>query len=247
MQALVAALRCFLPCKAQAASGPGPMLRPQMRYARGRDITTVGNQREPRHEALLHRFQPCDQRMLSLLLATALATGANPAPWHHGLDWHGVHVGIEHDAQGRYTLAWPYGQRVIAPQPLHVDTASPLFDGLFAMAQDDLSLDSVDAIRDGAFDHGRPIPCHCFETGLKWPYRVDARPVLRDRPGTVATGPDTRAQRPSLQALGPAQGRAVARTRFGSVAGNAGHRVRRQLADQHRSRGVVPGRPPPAR
>ena len=107
--------------------------------------------------------------MLSLLLATAMAATTAPA-WHDGLDWHGVHVGISRDAQQRYTLAWPYGQRVIAAQPLRTETASPLFDGLFAMAQDDLKQDSVGAIRDGAFDHGQPIPCQCFETGLKWPY-----------------------------------------------------------------------------
>jgi len=108
--------------------------------------------------------------MLSIALATALAAGATAPAWHDGLDWHGVHAGISRDAQDNYTLAWPYGQRVIAAQPLRTDTASVLFDGLFAMAQDDLRQDSVTAIRDGAFDHGQPIPCHCFETGLKWPY-----------------------------------------------------------------------------
>jgi hypothetical protein len=108
--------------------------------------------------------------MLSMLLAAVMAASASAPAWQDGLDWHGVHVGMSHDAQDVYTLAWPYGQRVIAAQPLHVDTASPLFDGLFAMAQDDLKQDSVTAIRDGAFDHGQPIPCLCFETGLKWPY-----------------------------------------------------------------------------
>jgi hypothetical protein len=108
--------------------------------------------------------------MLSLLLTAAMATGTAAPVWHDGLDWHGVHVSMQRDAKGAYTLAWPFGQRVIEPQPLHVDTASVLFDGLYAMAQDDLRQDSVSAIRDGAFDHGSPIPCHCFETGLKWPY-----------------------------------------------------------------------------
>ncbi|HEY1588704.1 MAG TPA: Six-hairpin glycosidase-like protein, partial [Rhodanobacter sp.] len=108
--------------------------------------------------------------MLSMLLAAAMATGANAPTWQDGLDWHGVHVSMSRDAQDAYTLAWPYGQRVIPAQPLHADTASVLFDGLFAMAQDDLKQDSVTAIRDGAFDHGQPIPCLCFETGLKWPY-----------------------------------------------------------------------------
>ncbi|MGH8159559.1 MAG: Six-hairpin glycosidase-like protein [Rhodanobacter sp.] len=108
--------------------------------------------------------------MLSLLLVAAMAAGADAPTWQDGLDWHGVHVSISRVAQDSYTLAWPFGQRVIPPQPLHVDTASVLFDGLFAMAQDDLKQDSVTAIRDGAFDHGQPIPCLCFETGLKWPY-----------------------------------------------------------------------------
>jgi len=108
--------------------------------------------------------------MLSIVAAAVLVTSTTAPAWHDGLDWHGVHVAISRDAQQNYTLAWPYGQRVIAPQPLRTETASPLFDGLFAMAQDDLAQDSVSAIRDGAFDHGQPIPCQCFETGLKWPY-----------------------------------------------------------------------------
>lgn len=109
-------------------------------------------------------------RMLSIIAAAMLASATAAPAWHDGLDWHGVHVAISRDAQQRYTLAWPYGQREVAAQPLRTETASLLFDGLFAMAQDDLAQDSVEAIRDGAFDHGQPIPCHCFVTGLKWPY-----------------------------------------------------------------------------
>ena len=108
--------------------------------------------------------------MLSLLLTAAMASGAAVPPWRDGLDWHGMHAGMSRDAHGAWTLAGPFGQRAIQPQPLRTDTASPLFDGLFAMAQDDLAQDSVAAIRDGAFDHGQPIACHCFETGEKWHY-----------------------------------------------------------------------------
>ncbi|HEV2621704.1 MAG TPA: Six-hairpin glycosidase-like protein [Frateuria sp.] len=108
--------------------------------------------------------------MLSLLLTAAMVSGSAVPPWRDGLDWQGVHVGMSRDAHGAWTLASPFGKRVIQPQPLHTDTASTLFDGLFAMAQDDLAQDSVTAIRDDAFDHGQPIPCHCFETGEKWPY-----------------------------------------------------------------------------
>jgi hypothetical protein len=108
--------------------------------------------------------------MLSMLLTTAMAASAAVPAWTDGLDWHGAHVSMSRDATDAYTLAWPFGERVIAAQPMQVDTASTLSNGLFAMAQDDLTQDSVAAIRDGAFDHGQPIPCHCFETGLKWPY-----------------------------------------------------------------------------
>nr|WP_233523558.1 Six-hairpin glycosidase-like protein [Dyella solisilvae] len=71
---------------------------------------------------------------------------------------------------GSFVLHAPRGDRRIAPQKLAVHTASPLFDGLFAMAQDDLRQDSVAAIRDDAYDHGQSIPCECFATGEKWPY-----------------------------------------------------------------------------
>ncbi len=71
---------------------------------------------------------------------------------------------------GGFVLHTPTGERVLAPQPMRVRTASVLFNGLFALAQDDLARDSVEAIRDDAFDHGTQIPCHCFETGEKWHY-----------------------------------------------------------------------------
>ena len=110
--------------------------------------------------------------MLSLLLATAMATApaGTPAPWHDGLTWHGMFPNMHQADGGQYTLAWNFGERVIPAPRYAADTASTLFNGLYAMAQDDLSQDSVTAIRDGAFDHGQPIPCHCFETGRKWPY-----------------------------------------------------------------------------
>ena len=104
----------------------------------------------------------------ALLLAGSAATAA-PA-WHDGLEWQGERASITTSSRGGYLLRGPFGQRGIPAAVSRVDTASPLFDGLFAMAQDDLKQDSVSAIRDDAFDHGRAIPCHCFETGEKWHY-----------------------------------------------------------------------------
>ena len=111
------------------------------------------------------------QLLMSAMSAMAAAAAGAGAPlWQDGLEWHGVRVTMLRDPSDTYTLSWPFGQRIIAPQPLRVETASTLFNGLYAMAQDDLRQDSVTAIRDGAFDHGQAIPCVCFETGLKWPY-----------------------------------------------------------------------------
>ncbi len=86
------------------------------------------------------------------------------------VNWQGKTASMSAAADGSYVLHSPQGERKIAAQKLAARTASPLFDGLFAMAQDDLRKDSVDAIRDDAFDRGQSIPCACFETGEKWHY-----------------------------------------------------------------------------
>ena len=107
--------------------------------------------------------------ILSGSLILALAAGT-PAPlWHDQLQWRDQQARIETQGQG-YLLHAAHGTRRIPAPRYTVTTASPLFDGLYAMAQDDLHQDSVSAIRDGAYDHGQPIPCDCFATGEKWPY-----------------------------------------------------------------------------
>jgi len=105
------------------------------------------------------------------LAALLLAGSAAAAPsWHDGLEWQGKHAAVTESFHGSYVLRGPSGERTIPEPTRRAYTASPLFDGLFAMAQEDLKQDSVTAIRDDAFDHGRAIPCHCFETGEKWHY-----------------------------------------------------------------------------
>jgi hypothetical protein len=98
--------------------------------------------------------------------ATARASGS----WRHSLSWRGQQARVSVRLDGKYVLRSPAGERVIAAQRWRVQTASPLFDALFAMAQEDLALDSVSAITDAAFDHGRPIPCRCFIAGKEWPF-----------------------------------------------------------------------------
>jgi len=106
---------------------------------------------------------------LAALLLAGSAAAAAPS-WHDSLDWQRKRAAVAATADGGYVLHGPFGERTIPEASRHTRTASPLFDGLFAMAQDDLKQDSVTAIRDDAFDHGRAIPCHCFETGEKWHY-----------------------------------------------------------------------------
>lgn len=49
-------------------------------------------------------------------------------------------------------------------------TGNLAFDALFALAVDEMKLDSVDVIRDNNYNHGNAIACQCFETGEKWNY-----------------------------------------------------------------------------
>lgn len=84
-----------------------------------------------------------------------------------------------HPGERRFTLESTQFQRDDMPrertftesaEALHVETGSVLFDGLFAMAMDDLKLLSVDAIRDAQYNQGNEIDCQCFQTGEKWHY-----------------------------------------------------------------------------
>ncbi|RAO76702.1 Six-hairpin glycosidase-like protein [Dyella jiangningensis] len=102
--------------------------------------------------------------LFSAGVAQADAIGADQ------LSWHGKTASMHTNGDGSFVLHAPAGERRIAAQRFATHTASPLFDGLFAMAQDDLKHDSVSAIQDPAFDHGKPIPCECFKTGDRWPY-----------------------------------------------------------------------------
>jgi Bacterial alpha-L-rhamnosidase 6 hairpin glycosidase domain len=110
-------------------------------------------------------------RVVALCAFVGAATGgARASAWHDSLSWRGQEARVSVRLDGRYVLHAPSGERVIAAQRWRVRTASPLFDALFAMAQEDLAADSVRAITDAAFDHGHPIPCRCFIAGEDWPF-----------------------------------------------------------------------------
>jgi hypothetical protein len=63
-----------------------------------------------------------------------------------------------------------WAERADAPR---VRTRNVLFDALYSLAVEESRLNSVDAIRDGAFNNGAALPCPaggCFETGQLWNY-----------------------------------------------------------------------------
>ena len=107
---------------------------------------------------------------LTAALGAALGSTAQAAD----LQFDGRHARAETAANGSYVLhaRTPEGRGEvrIAPMPMRSQTGSVMFDALFALAQQEMDQDRVDAIRDPAFDEGRPVPCECFQTGARWPY-----------------------------------------------------------------------------
>ncbi|MDH0171828.1 Six-hairpin glycosidase-like protein [Stenotrophomonas sp. GD04145] len=103
---------------------------------------------------------------LTAALGAALGTTAHAAD----LEFDGRHARAEAAAKGSFVLHTSNGAVPIAAAPMRSQTGSVMFDALFALAQQEMAQDRVDAIRDPAFDEGRPVPCDCFQTGARWPY-----------------------------------------------------------------------------
>ncbi|MGY5942126.1 Six-hairpin glycosidase-like protein [Stenotrophomonas forensis] len=103
---------------------------------------------------------------LTAALGAALGSTAQAAD----LQFHGRQARAEAAAGGSFVLHAPKGAVQIAAAPMRSQTGSVMFDALFALAQQEMDQDRVDAIRDPAFDEGRPVPCECFQTGARWPY-----------------------------------------------------------------------------
>ncbi|UPG92205.1 Six-hairpin glycosidase-like protein [Luteibacter aegosomaticola] len=99
-----------------------------------------------------------------------VAAQAAPADWHDTLTFADRHAAMATQPDGSFHLEFDGGEKTIAPQAWKTDTASPLFNGLFALAQDEAKVDSVEAVREGRFNHGAAIGCSCFATGKKWSY-----------------------------------------------------------------------------
>lgn len=130
----------------------------------------------------MNRTRPAPMRCMpraTLAIALALAgvaTAVEAAPvdveWRDSLTWQGHQARMRSDGDGwrLHPGAADAKDIGIPAQALRSRTASPLFDGLFALAQKELTQAQVESISDNAYDNGRPIPCPCFETGEKWRY-----------------------------------------------------------------------------
>ncbi len=103
---------------------------------------------------------------VSVALVATLGSTAEAAD----IEFDGRHARAGTTADGGFLLHAEDGQVRIAAQPMRSRTGSVMFDALFALAQQEMHQDRVDAIRDPAFDDGRPVACECFRTGAKWPY-----------------------------------------------------------------------------
>ncbi len=130
---------------------------------------------------------PARLLLLALLLSSTVA-GASatrivypPYPGEPNAKAYEVTVSAPEGAAGnrRFTLRSTAPQRENGPQQRTVlelashpfiASGNGLFDALFALSLDDARLNSVSSIRDDAYNEGRPIACHCFQTGEKWHY-----------------------------------------------------------------------------
>ncbi|MCC4619557.1 Six-hairpin glycosidase-like protein [Xanthomonas cassavae CFBP 4642] len=109
--------------------------------------------------------------MLKMIcMAATLGVAASSPALADELEFQGRRAQAQALDDGGFVLRWPQGERRIAAQPMRTHTASPMFDALFALAQQEMADDRVEAIRDPAFNAGKPVPCTCFETGERWPY-----------------------------------------------------------------------------
>jgi len=126
------------------------------------------------------RPAPPMRRLPRMALAMALVLAASPvlarsasagdAVWRDAVQWRDATARMQSAGEG-WRLHPGNGAEVRIPaQPMRSQTASPMFDGLFALAQAELTKAQVESISDTAYDNGRPIPCSCFETGEKWRY-----------------------------------------------------------------------------
>ncbi|WP_414707334.1 Six-hairpin glycosidase-like protein [Rudaea sp.] len=107
--------------------------------------------------------------ILLAALSAAGTTAAGGGEWQTQIAFQGRHATAAVEANA-YRLDANGNTRTIAAQAMRSETASPLLDALFALAQTEAADARTSQLVDGAYNHGEPIPCDCYVTGVKWPF-----------------------------------------------------------------------------
>ncbi len=112
-------------------------------------------------------------KLAKTILLAAIATLSTAAmasgEWQTEIAYQGRHASAVAEANG-YRLDSNGVVRTIARQAMRSETASPLVDALFALTQTEAADARVKDLVDGAYNHGKPIACDCYVTGVKWPF-----------------------------------------------------------------------------
>jgi hypothetical protein len=116
-------------------------------------------------------------RLVALGAGWLLSGGA----WADSFDFAGRHSTVERAGTAEGPAAYNYSVREAdgtvrrrrvaeVPERPRVRTNDLYVDAAYALALEEAAGNTVDSIEDGQFDHGAPMACHCFKTGVKWPY-----------------------------------------------------------------------------
>jgi hypothetical protein len=139
-----------------AASGSGNRNCQASRYSM-RESSTV----------LLSRTRFLTALFASGLILIGSATAADDTAWKTQLTRRGKTV-IASASEDGYNLSIARVDHAIPTQAAQVQTASVLFDAMFALAQDELGKARVETMRYPAFDNNEPFVCGCLVAGERW-------------------------------------------------------------------------------
>ena len=103
------------------------------------------------------------------LIVAGSATAADDTAWKAQLTRHGKTVVASVTDDG-YNLSIAGADHAIPQQEAQTQTASVLFDAMFALAQDELGKARVETIRYQAFNNDEPFACVCLLAGEQWPW-----------------------------------------------------------------------------
>ena len=123
------------------------------------------------------KFFPVPPELRRVLAAAAaalfapviLAAPPDAEAWRTKLTYQGSTATVT-AADGGFKLTAAGVDHPIPKQPASTQTASMLFDALFALAQDELAKSRVEEIRYDAFNHSQPFACSCLVAGERWPW-----------------------------------------------------------------------------